>query len=130
MPLVSTYSSKAPVKIVKDWGYELIFADHPEYAGKLLVFSKAGNNFSYHFHMGKKETWFVQNGWFKLIISSHIKDEDYRRTIVLKQGTCITIEPGMVHQLIAMEDNSWVIEVSTQDDEMDNHRITRKNLSE
>lgn len=126
--LIFSYSKKRPRKLNKDWGYELIFADETEYAGKLLVFPKKDSNFSYHFHKTKKETWFVQSGEFKLVSSSPFKDENYRRVLDLKENDCITIEPGLVHQLVSVEDNSTIIEVSTFDDEFDNHRITRKNL--
>ena len=37
-------------KVDKGWGYEIIWATTDQYCGKILVFEKAGNKFSMHFH--------------------------------------------------------------------------------
>ena len=50
--------------VQKGWGYELIWATNDKYCGKIMVFEKAGNKFSMHFHREKDETWFVNNGKF------------------------------------------------------------------
>ncbi len=52
--------------VKKGWGYELIWATNDKYCGKIMVFEKAGNKFSLHFHKEKDETWFVNSGRFKL----------------------------------------------------------------
>ncbi len=94
-----------------------------EYCGKLLVFHKEGNKFSMHYHIKKKETWFVQSGsfLFKWIDVENGKIES--RAIV--NGESVLIERGLPHQLIALEDNSTIFEVSTQHFDEDSYRIYR-----
>jgi len=108
-------------QINKAWGHELVFANTETYCGKFLVFYKAGNKFSMHFHKVKQETWYVQKGSFYLVLidtqngSQHVK--------ALYPGdthTNFTLEP---HQLIAKEDDSVIIEVSTADRVEDNYRV-------
>jgi len=53
-----------PIKIDKNWGYELWIHNDSQYCGKLLVFPNEGNRFSMHYHMIKNETWYVQKGAF------------------------------------------------------------------
>ena len=55
---------KSPKKVEKAWGYELWIHNDSDYCGKLLVFTKQGNKFSMHYHLKKKETWYVQSGGF------------------------------------------------------------------
>ena len=60
-------SKKLPVEIVpKGWGKEIIFVNNDEYCGKLLCFEK-DKKFSMHYHLKKKETWYVSKGSFILI---------------------------------------------------------------
>ena len=107
--------------IIKGWGRELIFADTPEYCGKLLIFDKAGNKCSFHFHLKKDENWFVAQGSFELHwIDTETGD---RHMKIIKKGEDWHNPPGLPHRLVALEDNSIVFEVSTQDDEDDSLRI-------
>ncbi len=103
----------------KGWGHEIIFANNNEYCGKILCFN-AGKKFSMHFHMQKKETWYVIKGRF---IFSYIKT-DVGETVsqFLYQGDTITINRGEPHQLEALED-SEIFEVSTQHFDDDSFRI-------
>ena len=107
--------------VPKGWGHELIWATNEHYCGKLLVFSKAGNRFSMHFHREKDETWFVQSGQFKLtwIDTSNAKTH----TKTLSAGESWRNLPLVPHQLEALEDNSTIIEVSTTDSVEDNYRV-------
>ena len=43
-------------KVDKGWGYEIIWATNEKYAGKILVFTKAGNKFSMHFSPNQCKT--------------------------------------------------------------------------
>ena len=52
--------------VQKGWGYELIWSTNELYCGKIMVFEKAGNKFSMHFHKEKDESWFVNSGRFLL----------------------------------------------------------------
>ena len=107
----------------KGWGRELIFATNDKYCGKIMFFDKKGAKFSMHFHKEKDESWYVLNGSFTL----HIIDTDTAEmeTHVLTKGETWRNEPLLPHQLIAMQDNSIIIEVSTPDSVEDNYRIIK-----
>lgn len=114
-----------PKRVDKTWGYELWIHNDEEYCGKLLVFSEKGNHFSLHYHLKKKESWYIQQGSFELRwINTKYGIE---KVDVLTVGDCVTIERGQPHQLIALEDNSIVFEVSTEHFDNDSYRI-RKTL--
>ena len=107
--------------IKKGWGYELIWATNEKYCGKIMVFEKAGNKFSMHFHKEKDETWFVNSGKFKV---RYIDTKDsmlYEKE--LNEGDVWHNPPLMPHQLVAMADESSITEVSTADSVEDNFRI-------
>lgn len=107
--------------IQKGWGHELIWATNEKYSGKLLVFERAGSKFSMHFHKEKDETWFVSQGSFLLKWIDTANAQLNEQT--LKQGDTWRNLPHVPHQLIALEDGSTVIEVSTSDSVEDNFRI-------
>ena len=56
---------KSPKRVEKNWGYELWIHNDEEYCGKSLVFPKEGSHFSMHYHLKKKETWYIQSGSFQ-----------------------------------------------------------------
>ena len=115
---------KPPKRVEKEWGYELWIHNDEDYCGKLLVFNKEGDKFSMHYHLKKKETWFVQQGGF---IFKWIDIENGKlnsRTLV--NGESVLIERGQPHQLIALEDNSTIVEVSTEHFDEDSYRIYRE----
>jgi len=108
-----------PEIVPKGWGKEIIFVNNDEYCGKLLCF-EAGKKFSMHYHIQKKETWYVSKGKFILVwveTGSGITYTEY-----LKVGDIITNERGEPHQLIALED-SEVFEVSTKHYDNDSFRM-------
>jgi quercetin dioxygenase-like cupin family protein len=107
--------------VKKGWGYELIWATNEKYCGKIMVFEKAGNMFSMHFHQEKDETWFVNNGKFKLRYIDTSTATLFEKE--LKEGDVWRNLPLMPHQLIALEDGSSITEVSTPDSVEDNFRI-------
>jgi quercetin dioxygenase-like cupin family protein len=113
-------TKKTPVEIVKKgWGQEIIFVNNDEYCGKLLCFEK-GKKFSMHYHLQKKETWYVSKGKFILIWVETDKGITHTEYLVL--GDTITNERGEPHQLIALED-SEVFEVSTKHYDEDSFRM-------
>jgi quercetin dioxygenase-like cupin family protein len=117
-------SKKLPVEIVpKGWGKEIIFVNNDEYCGKLLCFEK-DKKFSMHYHIKKKETWYVSKGSFILIWVE--TDSGTTHTEYLKVGDVITNERGEPHQLIALED-SEVFEVSTKHYDEDSFRMWKGN---
>jgi mannose-6-phosphate isomerase-like protein (cupin superfamily) len=114
---------KAPIRIEKKWGYELWIHNDKEYCGKLLVFTKDRNRFSMHYHIQKKETWYIQQGRFQFNWIDVENGKLEGRT--LEQGETVLIERGLPHQLIALDDNSIVFEVSTEHFDEDSYRVYR-----
>ncbi len=112
-----------PKRVDKVWGHELWVYNNEEYCGKLLVFEEAYSKFSMHYHIIKKESWYIQEGQFKF---DWIDTETATlHTNVLDVGDSVTIERGQPHQLTSLEENSIVFEVSTQHFDEDSSRIYR-----
>lgn len=107
--------------VQKGWGYELIWATNDNYCGKILVFTKAGNKCSMHFHKEKDKTWFVNNGSFLLRTIDTRTAQMYTKE--LKEGDTWHNPPLVPHQLEALEDSASVTEVSTADSIEDNYKI-------
>ena len=117
-------SKKLPVEIVpKGWGKEIIFVNNDEYCGKLLCFEK-DKKFSMHYHIKKKETWYISKGSFILIWVE--TDNGTTHTEYLKVGDVITNERGEPHQLISLEE-SELFEVSTKHYDDDSFRMWKGN---
>ncbi len=114
---------KAPKRVDKKWGYELWVHNDSDYCGKLLVFNKIGDKFSMHYHLKKKETWYVQKGAF--IFNWIDVENGTHNTKVLALGDSVLIERGLPHQLEAMVDGSTIFEVSTEHFDEDSYRIYR-----
>ena len=112
-----------PKIVTKTWGYEMWIHNDEEYCGKLLVFNKEGDKFSMHYHIKKKETWFVQSGSFLFkwidVENGQIESQE------MHGGESVLIERGLPHQLIALEDGSTIFEVSTQHFDEDSYRVYR-----
>ena len=115
---------RTPLTFEKKWGYEVWIHNDEEYCGKLLVFTKNRNRFSMHYHIQKKETWYIQQGRFQFNWIDVENGKLEGRT--LEQGETVLIERGLPHQLIALEDNSIVFEVSTEHFDEDSYRIYRE----
>lgn len=117
-------SKKSQIEIVpKGWGKEIIFVNNDEYCGKILCFEK-DKKFSMHYHLKKKETWYVAKG--RLILIWVETDSGTTHTEYLNVGDVITNERGEPHQLIALED-SEVFEVSTKHYDEDSFRMWKGN---
>jgi mannose-6-phosphate isomerase-like protein (cupin superfamily) len=115
-----TKSKKLQSEIVqKGWGKEIIFVNNPEYCGKILCFNK-GKRFSMHYHLQKKETWYVAKGQFLLHwieTENGVSHSEY-----LNVGDVITNNRGEPHQVLALED-SELFEVSTRHYDEDSFRM-------
>jgi len=118
---MSTDTKRLSGVVQKGWGYELIWATNDKYCGKIMFFEKAGSKFSMHFHREKDETWFVNNGSFRLRYIDTATATLYEKD--LKEGDVWHNPPLMPHQLICLEDGSSITEVSTPDSVEDNYRI-------
>ena len=109
------------VKVQKGWGHEIIFVNNDSYCGKILHFNKGGK-FSMHYHLKKKETWYVASGSF-LFKYINTLNADICETILV-MGDTITNEIGEPHQLICMEEGD-IFEVSTHHEDCDSYRVMK-----
>jgi len=117
---ITIVSKKQQSEIVeKGWGKEIIFVNTPEYCGKILCFDK-NKKFSMHYHIKKKETWYVSKG--KFILNWINTETGTMYSEYLSVGDVITNARGEPHQLVALED-SEVFEVSTRHYDEDSYRI-------
>lgn len=107
--------------IKKAWGAELIIHNDNNYCGKLLLFKKDAK-FSMHFHVEKRETFYIKEGKFKLKYID-VKDATKYET-ELTSGAIIEIDRGDPHQLIAITEGV-VFEVSTPHYDNDSYRIAK-----
>lgn len=115
-------SKKMTADIVKKgWGHEVIFVNNDMYCGKILHFIK-GAKFSMHYHLKKKESWYVSSGkfMFKYIDTN---TADILET-TLNIGDTITNEIGEPHQIICLEEGD-VFEVSTTHFDSDSYRVMK-----
>jgi quercetin dioxygenase-like cupin family protein len=107
--------------VKKGWGYEYIFVTNELYCLKALHFTSAGNKFSMHFHRDKDESWYVEEGSFLLrLLNTHTGSIEEK---ILDTESTIRIFPFTIHQLVALEDDSRILEVSTADSVEDNYRV-------
>lgn len=99
---------KAPVRVEKPWGYELIWAKTPKYVGKILHINK-GHMLSLQYHKIKEESILVYSGLLKFLIED---DNGDMIEVVLNPGEAHHVPVGYKHRMIALEDCD-VFEVST-----------------
>jgi quercetin dioxygenase-like cupin family protein len=115
--------ARKPVSFVgKGWGGEVWFANNELYCGKLLRFNK-GKRCSLHYHKIKTESFYLHTG--KLLM--RVMDSPDAATVEefeLVAGDCMDLPPGLVHQMVALED-SELFEFSTQHFEEDSYRLVK-----
>jgi mannose-6-phosphate isomerase-like protein (cupin superfamily) len=119
-PILNQQSKKLHTQMIpKGWGWEIIFVNNEHYCGKILHFKKDAR-FSMHFHILKKETWYVASGTF---ISKWIDTTNASiHQELLNVGDVITNEIGEPHQIICLEEGD-IFEVSTQHFDHDSYRV-------
>jgi mannose-6-phosphate isomerase len=93
----------APKIIDKPWGREIWYAHEDRYAGKVLEVTR-GHALSLQRHAVKTETLYLQSGR----ILFHFNGTDF----TMEPGQCITVRPGDIHRMEALEDSVF-LEVST-----------------
>lgn len=92
------------IKIVpKPWGEERWLAHTDRYAGKILVIKK-GHRLSLQYHKVKHEAQYIDRGRLKYTLGSADEPERLEERIV-EAGTVVTLPPGTVHRLEALEDS-------------------------
>lgn len=111
--------TQPPKKVEKGWGYELYIHNDDGYCGKVLHFNKGGR-FSMHYHVEKRESFYISKG--RLILKQIDPDttEIYEQEVF--EGCVIEIYRGVAHQLIALEESD-VFEISTPDKPEDSYRV-------
>jgi mannose-6-phosphate isomerase-like protein (cupin superfamily) len=77
-----------------------------------------------HYHIKKKETWYVSKGKFILVWIDTETGTEYSEYLVV--GDVVTNQRGEPHQLIALE-NGEIFEVSTKHYDSDSYRIRKGN---
>ncbi len=97
-----------PQKAEKPWGFELLFAHTPKYAGK-VIFVRKGHRLSLQYHEKKDESIYIYEG--KALVEVEGSDGRMESTM-LQPGQCIRIPPLTRHRLQAIEDTT-LFEVST-----------------
>ena len=95
-------------KIIKPWGYEVIWAKTEKFVGKILYIKK-GEKLSRQYHKIKEETIFVQKG--KLLLE--IGAKEYKKDLILNPGESFHIKPNMIHRFSTQNEDVTLFEVST-----------------
>jgi len=97
-----------PRKIEKPWGFEILFAETPRYAGKVL-FVRKGCRLSLQYHKVKDEVLYVHEGKVHMEIEW---DGEHKESLTLGAGGCVRVTPRTKHRLTAME-ATMLFEAST-----------------
>ncbi|WP_419166763.1 cupin domain-containing protein [Candidatus Palauibacter sp.] len=92
-----------PTIVDKPWGREVWYAHTGRYAGKILEVEK-GHVLSLQKHLVKHETMLLQSGRMRFTLNDEVFE--------WAPGEVISIPPGNVHRMEALED-SVILEVST-----------------
>ena len=108
--------------VSKGWGFEKWIANNRDYCGKLLYIVK-GKKCSWHYHILKDETFYIQSG--KLILTYGDDDDiEIANKTVLRKGDHFHIYRGLRHRMYALEDTE-LFEFSTQHFDEDSIRIIK-----
>ena len=95
----------------KPWGYEELWAQTPDYVGKILHINK-GERLSLQYHREKEETIRVLNGVLE-VVHSRRKDGKLKSDI-LREGDVFHVAPMTVHRFCATQGTDVeLLEVST-----------------
>ena len=95
-------------KIIKPWGYEIIWSKCSKFVGKILYINK-GHRLSRQYHKHKEESIFVQNG----VLLVELGAKQYKKDIHLSKGESFHIVPNTIHRFCAVSSDVQLFEVST-----------------
>lgn len=110
-------------KVDKGWGYELWIENQDTYCGKLLFFKK-GKQCSWHYHVLKEETFYLQSGRL-LVTYGWDKDIKNADTVILNPGDKFHVPIGLVHRMKGLLKNNVLFEFSTKHFDSDSIRIEK-----
>lgn len=96
------------VRVEKPWGWEIVWAETPQYCGKLLHI-RAGSRLSLQYHDQKLETQCLLHGRALLVVEDAA---GALREVEMEPGKGYTIQPFQRHRLVGIDDAD-IIEVST-----------------
>jgi mannose-6-phosphate isomerase len=94
--------------VEKPWGHEEVFAETPDYVGKIL-FIRKGEALSLQYHEVKDETLRVLDGELELIAGPDMERLESHR---LGPEVAFHVPPGTLHRMVALTD-CRLLEVST-----------------
>ena len=97
-----------PSKVVKPWGFELLWAYTDRYAGKILHIDP-GHRLSLQYHNSKDETLYLLNGRMQLELED---DGGALVQHIVAAGESFRVPAGRRHRLHALEE-CHVLEAST-----------------
>ena len=100
--------------IPKPWGSEEVIEINGKYMFKKLIMN-AGHRCSLQYHNIKKETIYVLSGKLKIIQG---QDQDNLSEEIYYSGDSITIEPGLIHRMEAVEDSVYLEASSPEIDDV------------
>lgn len=95
-------------RVDKPWGYELIWAETPQYVGKILHIER-GQQLSFQYHRVKDETVYLLSGVLEMQVAGA---DEPRRTVHVQPGESLHIVPQLRHRMTAIE-TCEIVEVST-----------------
>jgi len=96
-----------------NWGYEIHWAKKERFSGKILVFTRSNCATDMIMHKEKTKSFFVNNGKFKVRWINITNGEIFEAEI--KEGAVFDVDSMMPYQLISLEDNGSLSEVSSGD---------------
>lgn len=120
--LESLNTSNDMIFVPKGWGYEKWIVNKPEYCGKLLFILK-DKKVSWHYHILKDETFFVQSGKILLKYSNE-DDIESAKEVILNKGDSFHIPRELRHRMIGLEDTE-LFEFSTEHFDTDSYRLIK-----
>ena len=98
-------------EVIKPWGKEVIWAETPDYVGKLLYITE-GHKLSLQYHEQKEETILVVSGELEIFISGHGRRG--LSSLKLSEGDTYHVTPNTIHRFSAtLGTNVVIAEVST-----------------
>ena len=97
-----------PHRVEKPWGHELIWAQTPQYVGKVLHIN-AGESLSLQYHEVKDETIFLFSGEMRFWAGA---SPETLEEIRLQEGEAFRVLPRTIHRMQAITDCD-VMEAST-----------------